>query len=91
MKACDLLIRKYRQGVSDPDAIILLILAERPMLTLTEISDAVGFPSSTAHQSLTGLVARSLLSTHALPAGKTNGKFYHVTDAGRVAIANLLR
>lgn len=87
MNACQLLVKKYRQGWTDTEIILLLLLADQHLANLTELTSSAGMPASTGHNALTALTTRGMLSVHNIPAGK----YYSLTDEGRLAILNLLK
>jgi DNA-binding MarR family transcriptional regulator len=81
-------IRKYRLGYTDAEAVTLLHLASLPIDSLTGISEAAGLPISSTHTALTALLTRSLIApTIQVP---NSGKYYKLTDDGRRAVRILL-
>lgn len=86
MRPLILFIRKYRQGWTDAESIILLMLAEDHLLTLTELSEKTGTPVSSVHHAIQSLLTRGMIQARTVE----RKKFYRLTKEGETAIFVLL-
>jgi predicted transcriptional regulator len=87
MKARELISRKYHQGWTDAEVMVLLLLADMHLGTLTEITDAAGMPTTTGWRAIDTLLTRQLLCLQLIDGTK----YYCLTDQGRTALLLLLK
>ena len=82
MNAFELINRKFHQGWTDAEAMVLLIIADRKQATLTQVNEACGLPASSGHHAINSLLTRNLLQSD-YQDGK---RLYRLTKDGQETI-----
>lgn len=87
MKPVELIARKYRQGWTDAEAMVLMQLADMNIATCTEIVESCGMPMTTVWRAIQVLSLRQIIFIQVI----RDEKYYSLTDQGRTALILLLK